>query len=640
MEKRIQRKIVGCLISITLIACIIFGSLLWLWGKRSVYREMEQILEQEERFYQLSMEQRVEMVSDYVSGYMLKLYSMDALLQEQPALRSIHGFQTLCDGMGISGMYLFDDDGVIAVSNNEKAVGTELCDVEAAAPFAEMIRQGGDMIVNFSCEDIVVGGEGQNFLALPASAEGYSMLLMGIDRAYAEKLMDETAMEELMIHIPTTNDNALIALDRETKTVLGEASEHSELLNGKNLCEEEGIFEKLEDAEKGKILRIDGVPVLAKTKVVDNVIFVDLRLTDALTQRISRMFVGIALLLTVVAGSLGVTIRRSLKTYVFDEVAEIQGTVRQIIDGDSDVTFQSRNDEEFREIVALLNEWNTDARYLNQKLNWVVGTEESDMAVFETRSCRKGIFASENMQRLLGLEDEEWRRMREDAELFHEYISSLMTKGSGSSITETNGKYLLIRLHMMEQNYFGTVKDCTEEICKNTELQKAAGEAVTDPMTKLVNRRGFERSVTRMLDAGEVPAVILMMDIDHFKQVNDTLGHPAGDEVLRETAAYLQTSFRDEDVVARLGGDEFAVLFGKGISKSTVEEKLRRLQDGLRQQMQPYESVRLSVSIGAVYLKTADLTYAKLYQMTDDVLYEAKRSGKDQFRIREYGGEV
>lgn len=88
--------------------------------------------------------------------------------------------------------------------------------------------------------------------------------------------------------------------------------------------------------------------------------------------------------------------------------------------------------------------------------------------------------------------------------------------------------------------------------------------SVTDELTRVLNRRGFDVEMTRALARAErlkETGVLILCDLDHFKAVNDCYGHPAGDEVLKAVARFLQSSTRETDVVGRLGGDEFAMLF-------------------------------------------------------------------------------
>jgi diguanylate cyclase (GGDEF)-like protein len=151
--------------------------------------------------------------------------------------------------------------------------------------------------------------------------------------------------------------------------------------------------------------------------------------------------------------------------------------------------------------------------------------------------------------------------------------------------------------------------------------------ALTDSLTGLANRRAFEevldQSHARALqhdDGGDV--CVLFCDIDHFKTINDTFGHSAGDEVLRQVATRLLAHFRAQDTVARLGGDEFAIVCEDG--SGSTEVLLDRLRDVLAV---PYtvagDLIAASVSVGMASPR-ADETSAQLLERADSTMYAAK----------------
>jgi diguanylate cyclase (GGDEF)-like protein len=132
----------------------------------------------------------------------------------------------------------------------------------------------------------------------------------------------------------------------------------------------------------------------------------------------------------------------------------------------------------------------------------------------------------------------------------------------------------------LEEDDAMVLKDLAELV--EQELRSLA-LATSDDLTGLTNRRGFDAigvhtlAICRRVDR---PATLLLFDLDNFKGVNDTLGHAAGDEVLRRFADHLVTTFRDSDVVARLGGDEFCVLLS-GATKPDVDRPIALLQERL-----------------------------------------------------------
>ncbi|MFT0859770.1 GGDEF domain-containing protein [Ancylobacter sp. G4_0304] len=155
-----------------------------------------------------------------------------------------------------------------------------------------------------------------------------------------------------------------------------------------------------------------------------------------------------------------------------------------------------------------------------------------------------------------------------------------------------------------------------------------------DALTGLANRRGFDeaiaRAVTRCLRTGE-PLSLAIIDIDHFKAINDTLGHPAGDAALRQLAAVLSGVFRrTDDVIARYGGEEFAVLF-PGSPVDAALQAGERLREALRAAAIPHPTRGLTtVSVGIATHGGPDLTADALVAEADAALYAAKRQGRDR----------
>lgn len=172
-------------------------------------------------------------------------------------------------------------------------------------------------------------------------------------------------------------------------------------------------------------------------------------------------------------------------------------------------------------------------------------------------------------------------------------------------------------------------------------LSEVEEEAALDPLTRVANRRGFQRALARMLSqakAQQVPLSLAMIDVDDFKVVNDTHGHPIGDRVLLCTAQSLTKGLRQTDFVARFGGEEFAVLLGAATA-AQVEDRMRDVVAGIAASNYEYEllgkkeRVRFTVSCGLTDVQDGD-TEETLIQRADEALYDAKRKGKNRVIVK------
>ncbi len=158
--------------------------------------------------------------------------------------------------------------------------------------------------------------------------------------------------------------------------------------------------------------------------------------------------------------------------------------------------------------------------------------------------------------------------------------------------------------------------------------------ARTDQLTGLLNRPGFRQAVKEALAARPGQGMLLMMDLDNFKQINDKYGHPEGDVALKSFARQLEEFFnRSGDITARFGGDEFAVFVGRPLTAAEAEGMLRKFIDRAREAFEAkYPGEGVSVSAGAAFVPEK-IVREELYRQTDAALYEAKRSGKDSFQF-------
>ncbi|WP_323119207.1 putative bifunctional diguanylate cyclase/phosphodiesterase [Burkholderia alba] len=171
-------------------------------------------------------------------------------------------------------------------------------------------------------------------------------------------------------------------------------------------------------------------------------------------------------------------------------------------------------------------------------------------------------------------------------------------------------------------------------------LESLAWQATHDVLTGLVNRVEFERRLElALLDAergGETSeSMLLMLDLDRFKEINDTCGHAAGDAMLREVTQRFQSCLDDEDVLARLGGDEFGVLLPSGAGSWPSKNKAERLRRSLEDFVFPWEGERftVSVSIGVLELGKAPQNLEKAIKLADIACYIAKERGRNRIQL-------
>lgn len=211
----------------------------------------------------------------------------------------------------------------------------------------------------------------------------------------------------------------------------------------------------------------------------------------------------------------------------------------------------------------------------------------------------------------------------------------------GPALLETDGTVEFVPLRVrdvtLEASFAAVPAGGHVIVLRDVSARKAREQAIerraeTDDLTEVLNRLGFRTRLEAMI-ASDRPRALAIIDIDHFKAINDTLGHAAGDRALREIAAHLKCGIRDCDVIGRIGGDEFAIIFDcpAAIAGSACE----RISQGLRATpLIGEDNVRLvgSISCGIAALRPG-MTPEAWIEAADAALYAVKRAGRDGVRV-------
>ncbi len=171
------------------------------------------------------------------------------------------------------------------------------------------------------------------------------------------------------------------------------------------------------------------------------------------------------------------------------------------------------------------------------------------------------------------------------------------------------------------------------------ELDSVRAQAAIDPLTQIYNRGSFDEQIEREVDLATLfgkRGCLILVDIDHFKWVNDSYGHPCGDQVLRETAKALNRCFkRKDDFVARYGGEEFAVVL-RDLNIATAKTVAERGMNTIRfleiQREGVPEPIRITASMGIARLRSGETASAWI-ERADRALYQAKNGGRDRVEV-------
>ncbi|HEX2492738.1 MAG TPA: EAL domain-containing protein [Steroidobacter sp.] len=311
-----------------------------------------------------------------------------------------------------------------------------------------------------------------------------------------------------------------------------------------------------------------------------------------------------------------ITERKRAETAVFEEKEKAQVTLQSI--GDAVITTDSAGRVEYLNPVAEeLTGWRTSeaqGKSLPEVLNILNEASRVPLEDPVSRALREGC--------VIALADQSVMVNRRGQEIAVQHSAAPIRDRTGGII----GAVMVFH-----------------DVSKERRLRRAlAYQASHDALTGLINRREFENRLNEALVNARVNEatthVLLYLDLDQFKLVNDTCGHQAGDRLLKQITGILQTRTRSSDTIARLGGDEFGILL-----QDCTAGCAAKIADNLRQAIREYRfewqdgAMNVGVSIGIVEINSASESIASVLSAADVACYAAKDSGRNRVHMYQYG---
>ena len=175
---------------------------------------------------------------------------------------------------------------------------------------------------------------------------------------------------------------------------------------------------------------------------------------------------------------------------------------------------------------------------------------------------------------------------------------------------------------------FAFYVDLTDKMVEDRERKALIKRAYTDELTRLHNRRYCAEHMEKINTAGERDYVVVCLDLNNLKTVNDTYGHMRGDVLIKSAADVISQTFSEQGVVGRMGGDEFVAIV-QHVDEAWMEEKIKEFAENIAGKNQEDRELHLSIAYGYAFgTETGEKDIEKVYQIADNRMYENKKAAK------------
>lgn len=642
MEKILFKKIVSSFVIIGILFFTLFSCSVYSMSAYSMMNRMNEMLEQIEQSYEKALITTEEKTELYIENYLKRTYVIDFFLASNPSMRNKEGLEKIKELMEVESIHLIDYSGEIVLSTDSTSIGLNLFEHKEAEPFWELIRSREKYaeVIQLDATNIT-NGIPKDFIGVKSMMEEYSVVQIGINKRVLEEIQSSSSLESVLKSIPTVHTESLGAVDSSTGKIIGMTINNPHTLSINRDIEKSDLIKVLESSREGKLLKINGVYQFLKTKTVDNniILYATVEANTFFKEYIYQiLLISIIIVLFIIL--LMIELKRHLRKYILKDFLNIKDKVQQLMLGNYEITFETEYDTELKALATILNDWKDSYKYKSKRMTRLSGLLSSHAAIFECLYSINSNFYSDNIVSILGVNETEWNEIKNTPGQFERYIEDLMIKSNDDGLIYINGKIISIKSFKVNNEFYGIILDKTKETSSayemKCELQRAQETADRDFLTNLFNRKAFEKYVKGKFITQPNEGIMLIFDLDNFKSINDLLGHPEGDKLLKIFAECLKGNFREDDMVARLGGDEFVVFIDSNLPLEILENKLNSILEYLRNKLSHYyNEYNISASIGIAYVDNKINTYEELYKCADVALYIAKRMGKDRYFINE-----
>lgn len=564
-----------------------------------------------------------------------RLHSAVSLIENRYTSYSPSDWQDLLSVLDVREVYIVDRDGIVTESSSADCIGVNLYTDESWSAVLPILNHDKQTLslngfwLTYTDDTLFLG-------AYIAQSDSTILLETAPDLKINAGTLSNT--NAYFSSIPTKEYRTLFMINEEDGKILGISNNNAQTIQLDHPVE---TLKKI--IGNPSILTVNGVKQLAVVSEYNGDLLGCFTKMDEIYSHSIDYLLQFALYLVILFAVMVALLYSIIDRLIIRDMEEIDSQLTMFFNGKPDVSFHacSKQTKEMSLLAESLDKVTDLFKARGARITAVATMLGDGFEAYEYYADLNQIYLSEKLPCMMGITEEECRQ--KIRQKFEEGKAMLTRESLELEEIHTTpaGRVLRIRRVLFKNLSYAFIEDITEAQKRESHLlkslQKEKEKAYVDELTGLYNRKKVQETLEALNEQREYPeGIMMLLDLDNFKKVNDILGHHEGDRLLKLFAHLIKTQFRDSDIKARLGGDEFIVFMPNYMDQKLLERKAHRFLENARKVLYEYYSkYQLSVSIGISYMDQECDSFEALYKNADAAMYVAKRNGKDSFYINE-----
>ena len=565
--------------------------------------------------------------------YLTRAKAAAYIFDRQPEVSlDVSEMQYLANLLNVDELHVIDENGIIVSASVSKYVGINMANHKQTKAFLALLDSDD--------EDAYLIQDAQ-----PNAAEGKVMQYIGVSRKAVKGIVQvgftptrqlsaqsRNTYEYIFSKFPTDIGEELFVVDATSGEMLG----HSNGLD-KKFDEECYQLRSLLSCTKGAYKTGNGTSMFVVSRLYQGVLLCAALPKHTLYQKLWGNILATFFYLIFIEAAVILLLNYLVKRKVIMGIHDIIRDLYAITKGSLDTTVTVGGNREFEELSKGINTMVKSIVSLSDRISAIIEISGIPLAAFEYEKGIQHVFVTSGLSRLLELPEKEAARLYQNAFLFNQYIQNIIKnpiEGEKEIYKIGESRYIHIRMSQSQEGYLGIIADVTKDV---TEKQKMQYENTHDPLTGLYKFGHFKELSEKILHnmlPGKVCALV-MIDLDHFKSINDTYGHDMGDAYLQRFAQVLKSMSGEHILSARRSGDEFCMMIYDCDQKNQILDYLKSFYDTLKEhsiKLSETQSNVISASSGFAWTDNAKNSISLLLSHADEALYAVKKDTKGQYR--------